>query len=366
MATKILKKNHSTLMQKLLANSPTKNSAVMSESVFFNDRDVVPIDYPIFNIAFSGSLDGGMSNGLTVFAGVSGVYKTLAALICAKAYMNKYDDAICILLDSEGGVTPSYLKANGIDPSRVLHVPIEHLEMLKFELVKQLKEIERGDHVIFVIDSIGNTGSMAEIQNALDEKTVAEMQRAKTIKGVFRMITPSLVAKDIPCICIAHTYEEMGAMYARQIISGGSGIRYSANLAFIFSKAQEKDGKDLLGYNFTITVDKSRYVREKSKLTFQVLFSGGIQKYSGMLDMAIELGAVVKPSMGWYSRVNLDTGEIEDKKWRGKDTGCDEFWQSVLESTSFKKKVEERYKLTSASELSEAYEDLEEELASEE
>ena len=98
MATKILKKNSSSLMQKLLANSPTKNAAIMSESVFFNDRDIVPIDYPIFNIAFSGSLEGGMSNGLTVFAGVSGVYKTLAALICAKAYMNKYEDAICVLL----------------------------------------------------------------------------------------------------------------------------------------------------------------------------------------------------------------------------------------------------------------------------
>lgn len=224
MATKTLKKNHSSLMQKLLANSPTKHTSVMSESVFFNEKDVVPIDYPIFNIAFSGSLDGGMSNGLTVFAGVSGVYKTLAALICAKAYMNKYDDAICILLDSEGGVTPSYLKANGIDPSRVLHVPIEHLEMLKFELVKQLKEIERGDHVIFVIDSIGNTGSLAEIQNALDERSVAEMQRAKTIKSVFRMITPSLVAKDIPCICIAHTYEEMGCVDGDTLIKTKSGL----------------------------------------------------------------------------------------------------------------------------------------------
>ena len=361
MATKSIKKNHSSLMQKLLANSPTKHTSVMSESVFFNEKDVVPIDYPVFNIAFSGSLDGGMSNGLTVFAGVSGVYKTLAALICAKAYMNKYDDAICILLDSEGGVTPSYLKANGIDPSRVLHVPIEHLEMLKFELVKQLKEIERGDHVIFVIDSIGNTGSLAEIQNALDERSVAEMQRAKTIKSVFRMITPSLVAKDIPCICIAHTYEEMGAMYAKQIISGGSGIRYSANLAFIFSKAQEKDGKDLLGYNFTITVDKSRFVREKSKLTFQVLFSGGLQKYSGMLDMAIELGSVVKPSMGWYSKVDLDTGEVDEKKWRAKDTGCPEFWDSILSSNTFKKKVEERYKLTSAMELLDAEAELAEE-----
>jgi hypothetical protein len=154
-------------------------------------------------------------------------------------------------------------------------------------------------------------------------------------------------------------------MYAKQIISGGSGIRYSANLAFIFSKAQEKDGKDLLGYNFTITVDKSRYVREKSKLSFQVLFEGGLQKYSGMLDMAIELGAVVKPSMGWYSKVDLESGEIEEKKYRAKDTGTAEFWDSILNSNSFKKKVEERYKLTSATELEEAEAEYDATVASE-
>ena len=192
------------------------------------------------------------------------------------------------------------------------------------------------------------------------------MRKLVGIKEVAPFELYDISVKDDHCFELSNGVIAHNSMYAKQIISGGSGIRYSANLAFIFSKAQEKDGKDLLGYNFTITVDKSRYVREKSKLTFQVLFSGGIQKYSGMLDMAIELGAVVKPTMGWYSRVNLDTGEIEDKKWRAKDTGCDEFWQSVLDSSIFKKKVEERYKLTSAGELAEAYEDLAEESSTEE
>jgi RecA/RadA recombinase len=334
----------SPLMKKLLAASPTKHAAVMSESVFFNDKDVIPIEYPILNIAFSGSIDGGMSNALTVLAGQSGVYKTLTALICVKAYLNKYDDAVCILLDSEGGITPAYLRSNGIDPERVLHVPIEHLEMLKFELVRQLKEINRGDHVIFMIDSIGNTGSLKEVEDAQNEKSVVEMGRAKVIKGLLRIITPSLVAKDVPCICIAHTYDEIGSMYPKTIISGGQGIKFSANQAFIFTKSQEKTGTDLVGYNFTITVDKSRFVREKSKLTFQVLFDGGIQKYSGLLDLAIELGFCQKPSQGWYSRV-YDDGVVESRKWRAKDTNCAEFWDMLLNSQKFKKAVEDRFKL---------------------
>jgi hypothetical protein len=210
----------SKMMERFLKNSPTKFASVLSESVLFNDKDTIPTDIPIFNIAFSGSLNGGIASGLTLLAGPSKSFKSLTSLVCVKAYLDKYDDAICILYDSEGGMTPDMLKSNGVDPSRVLHIPIDHLEMLKFDIVKQLQEIKRGDKVIFVIDSIGNTASLKELTDALDEKTVAEMQRAKNIKGLFRIVTPSLVNKDIPCIAICHTYSDMG-MYPKQIISGG-------------------------------------------------------------------------------------------------------------------------------------------------
>ena len=333
------------LMKKLLAASPTKNAAVMSESIFFNKKDVIPTDIPIINLAFSGELNGGLTTGLSLLAGPSKSYKSLASLVCVRAYFKKYPDAIAILYDSEGGMSPEYLKSQGIDPSRVIHVPIEHLEMLKYDIVRQLKEINRGDKVIFVIDSIGNTGSLKEIEDALDEKSVAEMARAKIIKGLFRMVTPSLVAKDIPCIAICHTYSTM-EMYSKQIISGGNGLIYSANQAFIIGKSQEKDGTDLVGWNFTLNVEKSRYVREKAKMTFQVRYETGIQKYSGLLDIALSCSRVVKPNQGWYSRVD-DNGEVETKKWRAKDTECADFWNMLLQSESFNEAVSAMYKLSS-------------------
>lgn len=334
----------SKMMEKLLKNSTVKFSSILSESVMFNDKDNIPTDIPIFNIAFSGSLTGGIASGLTLLAGPSKSFKSLSSLVCVKAYLDKYTDAVCVLYDSEGGMTPDMLKSQGVDPSRVLHIPIDHLEMLKFDLVKQLQEINRGDKVIFVIDSIGNTASLKELNDALEEKSVAEMQRAKTIKALFRMVTPSLVNKDIPCICICHTYQEM-TMYPKQIISGGTGLIYSANQAFIIGKSQEKDGTELAGWNFTLNVEKSRFVREKSKLTFRVLYESGIQKYSGLLDMALEAGLVQKPQNGWYCRVDED-GVLETKKWRAKETDCADFWDQIMKDKRFTTWIESRYKLT--------------------
>lgn len=331
-----------SLMERLLRNSPTEHTAILSESELFMDKDIIPTDLPILNIAFSGKINGGISSGLTTIAGQSKSFKTMLGLFCVKAYLNKYPEAVCILYDSEGGITPEYLRANGIDPDRVIHVPINHLEMLKFDMAKQLKEIKRTDKVIMLVDSIGNTSSLKELEDAENEKSVAEMQRAKSMKALFRIVTPSLISKDIPCICIAHTYQTM-ELYSKAVISGGTGIMYSSNQAFIITKAQEKDGTDLVGWNFTINIEKSRFVREKSKLAFTVLYDKGINKWSGLIDIALESGHVIKPKVGWYQKVDMDTGEVFEKNYRLKDTFTSSFWKDIITHDKFQEFVEQKY-----------------------
>ena len=62
----------------------------------------------------------------------------------------------------------------------------------------------------------------------LEGKTVADMSRAKQLKSLFRMVTPHLTLKDIPMVVVNHTYMEIG-MFPKAIVSGGTGIVYSAN-----------------------------------------------------------------------------------------------------------------------------------------
>lgn len=333
-----------SLLDKMLKAGSIKAASVLSESAFFNKKDLITTDLPILNIAFSGELDGGLVPGLTILAGASKSFKTLLSLYCLKAYLNKYPEAVCLFYDSEFGVTPEYLKTYGIDSSRVIHIPLEHVEQLKFDIVKRLEEIKRGDKVFVLVDSIGNLASKKEVEDAADEKAVADMSRARAIKSLFRIITPHLTQKDIPCIVINHVYQTM-ELYSKTVVSGGQGLIYSANQIFIITKAQEKDGNEIVGYNFTINIEKSRFVREKSKFPFTVLYNKGINKYSGLLEIAMEGEFVVKPSNGWYSRVDRATGEIEDKKFRLKDTNTEEFWSGIMNSDEFKKYIEDRYKL---------------------
>lgn len=331
-----------SLLNKLQKNSTIKDTAVLKESKFFTAKDLIQTPVPMINVALSGKLDGGLAPGLTVFAGPSKHFKTAFALMLAKSYMDKYEDAVVLFYDSEFGSPQSYFDSFGIDTSRVLHTPITDIEQLKHDSMQQLNNIERGDHVMIIVDSVGNLASKKEVDDALEGKSVADMTRAKQMKSLFRMVTPHLTIKDIPMIVVNHTYKEQG-MFPKDVVSGGTGIYYSADNIFIIGRQQEKDGQDLVGYNFIINVEKSRYVREKSKIPVEVTFDGGISRWSGLLEVAQAGGFVVKPSNGWYSLKG------DEKKYRIKDTYTKEFWLPILANKDFRDYIEENYRVSNSS-----------------
>jgi RecA/RadA recombinase len=264
-------------------------------------------------------------------------------MLLAKSYLDKFDDAVVLFYDSEFGAPQGYFTSFGIDTDRVVHTPITDIEQLKHDVMSQLNGIERGDHVMVVVDSVGNLASKKEVDDALEGKSVADMTRAKQMKSLFRMITPHLTIKDIPAVVVNHTYKEIG-LFPKDVVSGGTGIYYSADNIFIIGRQQDKVGTEIKGYNFIINVEKSRYVREKSKIPVEVSWEGGISKWSGLLDMALESGHVVKPSNGWFQ---IKTDGEDGKKYRTKDTYSKDFWLPILADKTFTDWITSRYLIAS-------------------
>ena len=349
-----------SLLQKLKKNSKIEFTSELNKSKFFTAKDQVSTAVPMVNVALSGKLDGGLSSGLTVLAGPSKHFKTAFSLLMAKAYLDKYPEAVMLFYDSEFGTPQAYFDSFGIDTARVLHTPIVDVEQLKFDVVGQLEGLERGEKVIIVIDSVGNLASKKELEDALNEKSVADMSRAKALKGLFRMITPYLTMKDVPMVAVNHTYKEIG-LFPKDIVGGGTGIYYSADNIWIIGRQQDKVGTEIQGYHFIINIEKSRYVREKSKIPISVSYDGGIMKYSGLLDIALVTGHVIKPSNGWYQLVDKETGEMIGNKVREKETQTAGFWKDILASESFQTAVAEMYTVGHRSMLDDAQAELVEE-----
>ena len=327
-----------SIMDKLKKNSKLSHTEVLSESKFFTEKDMVTTDVPMLNVALSGSVEGGLAPGLTVLAGPSKHFKTSFALMIASAYLKKYPEAVMLFYDSEFGSPQSYFKQFDIDTSRVLHTPITNVEELKFDMIGQLEALDRKDKVIVVIDSVGNLASKKEMEDAINEKSVADMSRAKALKGLFRMTTPYLAMKDIPLLAVNHTYQEIG-LFPKAVVSGGTGIYYSADNIWIIGRQQDKKGTEIRGYHFVINVEKSRYVKEKSKIPISVTWEGGVSKFSGLLDVALAGGHVVKPSMGWYQRKG-DEGKVREA-----GTLEESFWEPIFKDTDFKEFIKKQYSI---------------------
>lgn len=348
-----------SIMAKLKKNSKVSGTSVLSQSEFFNEKEITTIDVPMLNVALSGRVDGGLTSGLTVLAGPSKHFKTSFALKMAGAFLDANPEAVMLFYDSEFGSPQSYFTNFGIDTDRVLHVPVMNVEELKFDLIGQLENLDKEDKVIIVIDSVGNLASKKELEDAINEKSVADMSRAKALKGLFRMTTPYLTMKSIPLIAINHTYKEIG-LFPKDIVSGGTGIYYSADNIWILGRRQNKTGTEVTGYDFIINVEKSRFVKEKSKIPISVSWDGGIERYSGLLDVALAGGFVVKPSNGWYQLVDTESGEVVGSKVRQKDTLEPDFWSPLLASQKFLDFIQNQYSIDRRSEVEL---DFEEELA---
>ncbi|CAB5220629.1 RecA RecA/RadA recombinase [uncultured Caudovirales phage] len=346
-----------SLVQRLIKNSTVKETDIISESKIFGKKDMIPTSVPMVNVALSGRVDGGLTPGLTVLAGPSKHFKSAFSLLMAASYMKQYPESVLLFYDSEFGTPQAYFESFGIDMERVVHTPITDVEQLKFDISKQMDEITRTDKVVVVIDSVGNLASKKEVDDAMDGKSVADMSRAKSLKSLFRIVTPHLTLKNIPMIVVNHTYKEIG-LYPKDIVGGGTGIYYSADTIWILGRQQDKDADGISGYHFIINVEKSRYVKEKSKIPITVSYEGGIKRWSGLLDLAIEGGYVVKPSNGWYQLVDRTTGEVTGNKMRAadiEDNGA--IWKQILSTTDFADHIKDKYTLASGSMIAYAEDD---------
>lgn len=326
----------SKLVSKLKNTGLLKRTEILSDSDTFNVKDCISTDLPILNLAFSGKLDGGLVPGITIFAGESKTFKTMLALYCIKAYQEKYPESVILYYDSEFGTTPSYLKFFDIDTDKILHIPINNIEELKMDIVQKLKEIDRGEKVFVFIDSLGALASNKEIEDALNEKSSTDMTRAKSIRSLLRIITPYMTVKDIPCIIINHVYQSM-EMFSKTIIPGGAAVVYQSNQIFVITKAQEKEKDEVVGNKFTININKSRYVKEKSKFPFVVYSdSRGIKKYSGLFDLALEFEFITEETKGWYNYKGEKKRKLELEE-------NEEVWKELLLNEEFKNKISNKF-----------------------
>ena len=263
-----------------------------------------------FNALLSGSIYGGLPNNrITAIAGEAATGKTFFALGICKNFLDMSPDAGIIYFESENAISKSLIESRGVDSKRVVVYPVATVQEFRTQAIQIIdKYLAQPEDVrqpiMFVLDSLGMLSTTKEMEDTAAGKETRDMTRSQIVKSAFRVLTLKLGKANIPMIMTNHTYDVIGSMFPQKEMGGGSGLKYAASTIIYLSKKKDKDGTEVVGNIIHCKTHKSRLSKENSMVDVRLSYEKGLDRYYGLLDLAIKHGIFKQVS----TRIELPDG----------------------------------------------------------
>lgn len=269
------------------------------------------------NSLLSGSLYGGLpDNKIVCFAGEAATGKTYFTIGIVSKFLDSNPEGVVLYFDSEQAVTSDMFRSRGVDPKRVAVFPVATIEEFRQQaitIVDKVLEKPESDRkpMMIVLDSLGMLSTSKEMADTAEGKGTRDMTRAQVIKSTFRVLTIKLGKAKIPLIMTNHTYDVVGSYVPMKDMSGGAGLKYAASIIVYLSKKKDKDSEGgVIGNIITAKLFKSRLTKENSSVEVQLNYDKGLNKYYGMVDIALNCGIFKKVS----TKIELPDGKTVFEK----------------------------------------------------
>ena len=286
-------------------------AALVSDGVEAGDVDsFIDTGSYIFNALLSGSIYGGLpANKITAVAGESATGKTFFVMGMVKSFLDSNPDAGVLYFESESAITKQMVVDRGIDPSRMVILPVTTVQEFRTQAIRVLdaflaqNESERKPLMI-CLDSLGMLSTTKEVEDTADGKETRDMTRAQVLKAAFRVLTLKLGKAKVPMVVTNHTYDVVGSMFPTKEMGGGSGLKYAASSIVYLSKKKDKDGTEVVGNIVHCKNAKSRLTIENKMVDVRLSYDRGLDRYYGLLDLALKYGIFKSVS----TRIELPDG----------------------------------------------------------
>ena len=248
----------------------------------------------LFNALLSGSINGGLpSNKITALAGESATGKTYFALGMVKNFLDSNPDAGVLYFESESAIPKELITARGIDPKRMVILPVVTIQEFRTQAIKILDAyLEENEQkpMMFVLDSLGNLSTTKELQDTAAGAETRDMTRSQIFIAAFRVLTLKLGRANVPMVVTNHTYDVIGAYMPTKEMGGGSGLKYAASSIVYLSKKKDKDGTEVVGNIIHCKNQKSRLTIENKMVDVKLGYQSGIDRYYWLLEFGEKHG----------------------------------------------------------------------------
>ena len=331
----------SNLTKKLL-KSVKKNGIgdTLKDSEFGKIDYYVPSDSIIMNLLMSAKWNGGVPAGrITMLSGAKSHGKTVSAMNFAKNYQK--DGGTIVLIDSEFASEESSLANLGLQTEDIIYLPLSHIkddvkeQSITYQLNEIFKNIDRGDKVMIILDSLGALQTKNTLQNIEKNNNAVDMKVAMEKKAFMSFLTALVGQKGIPCIILNHSYESIGGFGGGQEVAGGGALYYPSTILLMSSKAKMKINDENQGTLLRTQIYKGRLSREKAIAKWAMHYEYGILPYYGLDELALEGGYIEEAKEGRSTVYKFNENTCPKKTYMLPENNS--FWKKLLEETDFGK-----------------------------
>jgi len=283
----------SDFLKDIIKTTGNEYAALVADGVEAGDVDsFIDTGSYVFNALLSGSIHGGLpANKITALAGESATGKTFFLMGIVKNFLDANPKSGVVYFESESAITKQMVIDRGIDPERMVIVPVTTVQEFRTQSLRILDRYMQEDvnvrrPLFLCLDSLGMLSTTKEVEDTADGKETRDMTRAQVLKAAFRVLTLKLGKAKVPMVVTNHTYDSMGSMFPTKEMGGGSGLKYAASSIIFLSKKKEKDGTEVVGNIVHCKNHKSRLTIENKMVDVRLSYEKGLDKYYGLLDIA--------------------------------------------------------------------------------
>nr|WP_126548788.1 recombinase RecA [Dictyobacter kobayashii] len=208
-------------------------------------------------------------------------------------------------VDAEHALDPSYAAKLGVDTQNLLISQPDTGEQA-LEIVDSLVRSNAID--VVVIDSVAALTPRAEIEGEMGDSHVG--LQARLMSHALRKLTGAINNSHTTVIFTNQLREKIGVMFGNpETTAGGKALKFYASVRLDIRRTDSiKQGQDVVGNRTRVRVVKNKVAPPFKTAEFDIMYSEGISREGGLIDLGLEMG-LVKKSGAWFTVGDIRLGQ---------------------------------------------------------
>ena len=208
-------------------------------------------------------------------------------------------------VDAEHALDPAYAAKCGVDVNNLLISQPDTGEQA-LEIVDSLVRSNAID--IVVVDSVAALTPRAEIEGEMGDSHVG--LQARLMSQAMRKLTGAISTSKTAVLFTNQLREKVGVMFGNpETTAGGKALKFYASVRLDIRRTDSiKLGQDVVGNRTRVRVVKNKVAPPFKTAEFDIMYSEGISREGGLIDLGLEMG-LVKKSGAWFTVGDIRLGQ---------------------------------------------------------